>query len=85
VALTRVGIRNFRNIAEASDIGLAPTLTVVSGANAQGKSNFLEALGVLLSGLSLRGQGDREMIREGTEGYRLTGDWVVGGETAPLL
>ena len=86
MSLGRIGIWNFRNIAEAPAVSLAPGLTLVSGQNAQGKTNFLEAVGLLLAGLALRGQSDRDMIREGEEGYRIVGDWTEpGGAAAPLV
>lgn len=72
--LSRLEIHQFRNIGSAL-LRPAHGLTVLLGANAQGKTNCLEAVMLLLTGLPLRGQPDREMVQWGTEGYRLNGDW----------
>jgi len=77
VALLSVGVRHFRNL-ETADIPLAPSVTLFTGANAQGKTNLLEAILLLLSGLSLRGQSDRDMVAFGEDGYRLHGIWEEG-------
>ncbi|HEX6513552.1 MAG TPA: DNA replication/repair protein RecF [Chloroflexota bacterium] len=60
--LSRLQLLNFRNYA-ALDLALEPGLTVLHGANAQGKTNVLEAIYLLASGSSYRAQSDREVIR----------------------
>lgn len=77
MALLSLAVRHFRNL-EAGDIPLAPSITLLSGGNAQGKTNVLEAILLLLAGLSLRGQSDRDMVRWGEAGYRLHGTWQEG-------
>jgi DNA replication and repair protein RecF len=84
VALVRISIHDFRNIAEAVDVSLDPQLTLVSGANAQGKTNFLEAVALLLAGLAIRGHSEREMVRQGCSVYRLSGTWQDRGDEEPV-
>lgn len=57
-------VGDFRNLAT---ISINPTrgLNLISGQNAQGKTNLLEALGVVLSGVSFRGAGYDSMVRNG--------------------
>jgi DNA replication and repair protein RecF len=52
----------------------APRLNVVTGANAQGKTNLLEALGFLLTGRSFRTFRLGEIPRWGTQGAGLSGE-----------
>lgn len=54
-------LRNVRNI-HAADITLAPGLTVVHGANGQGKTNLLEAIYLLAIGKSYRTANERDLI-----------------------
>lgn len=77
MSLTSLKIENFRNIKWAHLI-LSPHLTLLVGDNAQGKTNGLEAISLLLSGTALRGQSEREMVAWGETYYRLTGDWLEG-------
>lgn len=64
--LTRVRLSNFRNYAEL-DLDPAPGLNVFVGANAQGKSNLLEAIAMLGTGKSFRTSRDSDLVREGLE------------------
>ena len=58
----------------------ATHLNVISGTNAQGKTNLLEALGFLVTGRSFRTSRSAELVRWGTDGTTLSGD-LVRGET----
>lgn len=71
--LERVQLRNFRNYSSA-DIELGPTLNVLAAPNAQGKTNFLEAISALSTGQLLRGHSDKEAILEGAEEARIRGN-----------
>jgi DNA replication and repair protein RecF len=62
----RVVLERFRNYSHL-DIDLAPGFNVISGPNAQGKTNFLESLYLLATTRLLRGQRDSEAILEGEE------------------
>lgn len=52
----------------------APRLNLIRGANAQGKTNLLEALGLLLTGRSFRTFRLGEIPRWGSESASLSGD-----------
>jgi len=60
----RVTLTNFRNYAKAS-VDLSNKRNILVGDNAQGKSNFLEAIQLLANGLSERASNDNELIRDG--------------------
>ena len=57
----RLTLRGFRNYGEAT-AGFAPGINVISGENAQGKTNLLEAVWMLSGGRSFRSRFDRELI-----------------------
>jgi len=64
--LTRLTVTDHRNIARA-ELVPAPRLTVLCGANGQGKTNLLEAVWLLTGGKSFRGSKDAELVRRGAE------------------
>lgn len=74
--LQRVALSNFRNYAEL-DLDPAPGLNVFVGANAQGKSNLLEAIAMLGTGKSFRTSRDADLVREGLELAVVSGDAQV--------
>jgi len=74
--LERVALSNFRNYAEL-DLELAPGLNVFVGANAQGKSNLLEAIAMLGTGKSFRTNHDADTIRTGFELAVVRGEATV--------
>lgn len=57
-----VELHDFRNFKELC-LELCPGVNVVSGDNAQGKTNFLESLSLLSNARSFRTRLDRELIR----------------------
>ncbi|MDR3051151.1 MAG: DNA replication/repair protein RecF [Oscillospiraceae bacterium] len=59
-------LKNFRNY-QGAFLSPHPRLTVLTGQNAQGKTNVLEALHLCCLGRSHRTAHDRELIRWGTE------------------
>ncbi len=59
--IDNVQIVGFRNIKQV-DVKILPGINVIYGSNAQGKTNFLEALYMLVTGKSFRGVPDREMV-----------------------
>ena len=71
--VTRVALSNFRNYAQL-DLEPALGLNVFLGANAQGKSNLLEAIAMLGTGKSFRTAKEADLIREGVDLA------VVGGD-----
>jgi DNA replication and repair protein RecF len=68
--------RNYRTLAWSP----APHLNVITGPNAQGKTNLLEALGFIVAGRSFRTSRTVELARWGSPGATLSGD-LVRGET----
>lgn len=62
----RIAIRNFRNI-EYADVSFDPGVNILVGANAQGKTNLLEAIGFAAIGKSFRTVHEEEMIRFGAD------------------
>jgi len=67
----KITLCNFRNI-ENAEITFGGGINAVYGKNAQGKTNLLEAVYFFARGKSFRGATDREMVRFGAEGYRLS-------------
>ncbi|MCD6385814.1 DNA replication/repair protein RecF [Candidatus Sumerlaeota bacterium] len=59
--LSNIEIRNFRNIQEVQ-LQLSPSANIITGGNAQGKTNFLEAIYCLLKGRSFRTGLDRDCL-----------------------
>ncbi|MFQ5872366.1 MAG: AAA family ATPase, partial [Dehalococcoidia bacterium] len=60
--LEHLSLTNFRNFSSL-DLGLSPGPVVLCGANAQGKTNLLEAVYLLATTKSLRANSDRELVR----------------------
>ncbi len=69
-----VDFRNYRTL----EYGPGPRLNVLIGPNAQGKTNLLEALGMLVAGRSFRTPRAAEIPRWGAEAATLTGELVRG-------
>ena len=59
--IKRVALQNFRNI-RAADLELGAGVNVLYGDNAQGKTNFLEAVYFCATGRSHRAGRDRELV-----------------------
>ena len=64
--LRHLALSNFRNYA-ALDLEPVTGLNVYVGANAQGKSNLLESIGMLGTGKSFRTAHDADTIRQGVD------------------
>ncbi|MGN0984419.1 MAG: DNA replication/repair protein RecF, partial [Gemmiger sp.] len=64
--LNKLKITDHRNIV-STELVPDPRLTVLCGANGQGKTNLLEAIWLLTGGKSFRGAKDAELIRRGAE------------------
>lgn len=86
--LNHLSLTNFRNYARL-ELSLPGRLTVIQGANGQGKTNLLEAIHLLATGRSPRATVERELIAwlalDGPLPYaRLTGD-IGEGRAAEKL
>ena len=68
--LTHLNLTNFKNYARLS-LDLAPGAIVVHGANAQGKTNFLEAIYYLATTRSLSPQTDTQLMNWGAQQSQL--------------
>ncbi|MEO5362784.1 MAG: DNA replication/repair protein RecF [Magnetococcus sp. DMHC-8] len=78
MVLTRLRIQDFRNMAQA-DLEWVDGLNLVVGANGQGKTNLLEAIGLLASGRSFRRAPAAVLRRHGREGFYLHAEVGSGG------
>ena len=70
--LHHIATESFRNLADAR-VDLAPGTTVLLGDNGQGKTSFLEAIGVLATTKSFRRARADELARHGGARARVTG------------
>ncbi|HET9947592.1 MAG TPA: DNA replication and repair protein RecF, partial [Longimicrobiales bacterium] len=83
VRLSTLAIRHFRNLG-IQDLELPPQGVALIGDNAQGKSNFLEAIYYLETFRSFRGAPDEQLVGFGAEAFRVSGAAVgsCGGSVA---
>lgn len=83
--IDRLAVTQFRNVRQAVWTP-SPTVNVVYGENAQGKTNLLEALWLFTGGRSFRRAKDKELIAFGEEKARLICDFFADGrdQTAEL-
>lgn len=72
--------RNYRHLSFSP----APTLNVVTGRNAQGKTNLLEAIALLLVGRSFRAARPADLRRWDSAGATVTGEVCRGEITRPI-
>jgi len=70
--LVNFSVYGFRNLVEQT-LSFERGLQVFVGHNAQGKTNFLEAIYTLLSGRSFRAVEDSDLVQDGALGFRLSG------------
>lgn len=78
--LSRIEIRHFRNLG-CQELEVPPEGMAVVGANAQGKSNLLEAIYYLETFRSFRGARDDQLVAFGQEAFHLRA--VLGADGAP--
>lgn len=71
-------LKNFRNYAEAL-IPFSPKLNFIYGKNAQGKSNLLEAIHLLITGRSFRTHHLTDLIRFGASAFFLEAHFEKNG------
>ncbi|MFD1431867.1 DNA replication/repair protein RecF [Lacticaseibacillus yichunensis] len=70
--LDHLTLKQYRNYS-AVDVDFSPQINVLMGANAQGKTNLLEAMYVLALARSHRTNNDRELIQFGEQFARIAG------------
>ncbi len=70
--LKTLKLKNFRNYSEL-DFKFNAPITVLMGDNAQGKTNFLEAIYFLATAKSTKAERDNELIKEGEQVLHIEG------------
>lgn len=68
--ITHLELNDFRNIAQLS-IDPGEGVNIIYGANAQGKTNLLEAIWLCSGNKSFRGAREREMTRFGEKVFHI--------------
>jgi DNA replication and repair protein RecF len=81
--VTDLSVTDFRCFREA-DLQFAPGVTVIQGANAQGKTTVLEAVAWTATGSSFRGVPDSALVRAGCE-VAIIRAGIVDGSRAQLF
>lgn len=79
----RLRFTDFRNYREL-DLALPSGLVVLQGRNAQGKSNILEAIGLIATSRSFRTSSEREAVRWGAPGRFARVEATVARDTDTL-
>ena len=74
----RISLNGFRNY-DYQWADFAPGINVITGENAQGKTNLLEAVYLISTGKSFRTRFDREMIGFGYSAGEILADVSAGG------
>jgi DNA replication and repair protein RecF len=77
VLLNRLVLRHFRNL-HSQDLEFPPEGVALIGDNAQGKSNFLEAIYYLETLRSFRGARDEQMVAFDADVFRVVGNTEAG-------
>ena len=76
--IKNIEITGYRNLKDLK-AEFSPGINIIRGENAQGKTNFMEAVWLLSGGKSFRGTKDRDMIGFGRDSFRIVGN-VSDGE-----
>ena len=77
--LSALALRHFRNLGN-QELEIPPDGLALVGDNAQGKSNFLEAIYYLETFRSFRGARDEQLVRFGEDVFRVTGSATAASE-----
>jgi DNA replication and repair protein RecF len=80
VHLQRLWLIDFRNHTQ-TELGFAPGVTVLRGANGAGKTNVLEAVGYLATLSSFRGAHNETLVRQGCEAAVVRGEVSRAGRS----
>ena len=84
MVLTHLKLQDFRNYHQQEWV-FSPTITLLVGPNAAGKTNILESIYLLASGKSPRVSLEQEMIQEGKELARITGHIITQDHSSHKL
>ncbi len=74
--ITRLSLKNFRNISELN-ISPGPAFNLLVGKNAQGKTNIIESISLISTGASFKASDFRDMIRWGSTRAEVAA-WALG-------
>lgn len=80
--LAALEVRNLRCLREVSGLSLHPEFNLITGANAAGKTTFLEAIDLLARARSFRSRQPKELVTQGEREYLLRGQVEPAGEGA---
>jgi DNA replication and repair protein RecF len=84
IGLQSLDIENFRNIKRASLL-FSPSINLITGFNAAGKTSLLEAIYCLGRVRSFRALNANQLVREGESSYRLVGRiGLSSGRSIPI-
>ena len=81
--LRSLHLKNFRTYASL-DLTFSSRLSFLTGPNANGKTNILEAIGMLSLGKSFRGATDEDMVRREEAGYYIECRYEKDGQSFDL-
>jgi len=79
----KIRLKNYRNFLNLS-INTDPNLNIFIGNNAQGKTNLLEALNLIIKGSSYRTKEDKEVINWNSENAYLFGEIIKDNENIQI-
>jgi len=77
--IERIRLKNYRNYS-LSSAEFSPGINIVTGLNAQGKTNLLEAVCALSLGKSFRPAKEKELIKKGEESAEITAKVFFDGD-----
>ena len=76
--IKKLKIENFRNIENAEILPFSE-INIISGENAQGKTNLIEVIWFFTGAKSFRGIKDSEAVKKGCEKAKISIDFVARG------
>ncbi len=81
--LEKLELTGFRSY-EKTSVDFQKRLVFITGLNASGKTNILEAVSLLSLGKSFRGAADRDLVRHGQTSYHVAGRFRKNGSITEL-
>lgn len=81
--LENIELKNFRNY-ETASLSFSPSINVLIGENAQGKTNLVESIYFLAMSRSHRSSRDRELIRWDSDFAKVNGQLIKKSHSVPL-
>lgn len=81
--LENIELQNFRNY-ETANLSFSPSINVLIGENAQGKTNLIESIYFLAMSRSHRTSKDRELIRWDSDFSQVKGQLIKKSHSVPL-